>query len=366
MPNIENVNGVGATSIDKINRVAASSIQSVDGQDLVTFEPAIYSTVTGNLSAGTFNTPPGAAYVSVIAVGAGGGTANPTSHTNAFNQLPTTGAGGAGAAYCGSLSVANINTMGITLGAGAVASTGGTTTVTIGNMTLTANGGAGGSEAAFNSGQSNGGAGGSASGGNVNKTGAIGGEAGTSNGGYGRGAGRNNETLYGCGGGGGGGWGTGSNTNHSYRRPGGASGYGNSAVQNGINQGSQTHQAYLFGGRGGAGGSGGNGYQYNSGSWAKTSNPGSPGSHEFYVGSYQPSGTSGDNSNSPTSGGIGNLKHANTSANTRKGGGGAGGHAGYGGAYNNPVVNGTGNAGSAHVGILPQAGAVIIYAYTTE
>ena len=117
MPNIERVNTVIVTSIDKINRIAATSIQSVDGQDLVTFEPAIYSTVTGNLSAGTFNIPPGAAYVSVIAVGAGGGTANPTSHTNAFNQLPTTGAGGAGAAYSGSLSVANINTMGITIGA---------------------------------------------------------------------------------------------------------------------------------------------------------------------------------------------------------------------------------------------------------
>ena len=74
MPNIERVNTVIVTSIDKINRIAATSIQSVDGQDLVTFEPAIYSTVTGNLSAGTFNIPPGAAYVSVIAVGAGGGT----------------------------------------------------------------------------------------------------------------------------------------------------------------------------------------------------------------------------------------------------------------------------------------------------
>ena len=169
-----------------------------------------------------------------------------------------------------------------------------------------------------------------------------------------------------AGGGGKGGWGTGANTNHKFHYSGSGGGYGNTAPQNGINQGNVTFQCYLFPGQGGNGGRGGNG----SGNSNMPGGAGDAGSHRPMFGvnttANQSSGLSGDAINSPTSGGYGNLKHANTSSSTLKGGGGAGGHGGQGGAWYAGTANGTGNNGSTHAGVLPQSGCVIIYAYNAE
>ena len=361
MPNIENLMGVGATSLDKVMKVSASSVEKVMGVDLVTFSPSIYSTINGNLSAGTWAVPAGAAYLSIIAIGAGGGPANYASlHSNLGNQHSQSGTGGGGCAYSGSVSTANFNNVNISIGAGATATSGGTTTVTFGNTTLTANGGGSGNNAPSNNTSC---PGGTASGGNVNLTGGNGGYHAYQATGYA------NENKHGSGGGGNGGYGWGSNTNHYYSNGGNPPGYGNTAVQNGINQGSQVMQTYLMGGTGSSGGGGG---YYNGGGRGIYSGPSYPGYHRYH--SNPASGTvygGGDYTTSPTDG---NTKtdvghgHGNNAYATRKGGMGSGGGAAYGANYNQQVINGNTNTAdlTQSGGGVPAAGGCIIFAYATE
>ena len=373
MPNIETLSGLAATALDKVSGLSASSIQSISGQDLVTFTPAIYSTVNSNLSAGTWTIPDGASYLSIVAMGAGGGTANyaNVNASNNGNNHPQGGGGGAGASYSGSVSTANFNTVNISIGAGAVATSGGTTTVNFGNTTLTANGGVSGG----NNPGGNNAAGGTASGGNVNLTGGVGGTGAT------QADGRLGSAMYGCGGGGTGGTGQGSNTNHYYANGGSTEGYGNTAPQNSINAGSVVFQAYIFGGVGHGGGAGGYHDGGNRGFVVGNANPGwhryanhsntingisAQGGVQPHIG--DPFYTDGGLAHTaPLSLGYGNQTHANNTYATRKGGGGCGGGGAYGANYNQPVINGTGNASlSSTVGGLPQSGAVVIYAYASE
>ncbi len=384
MPNIQSVNGVSATSLDKVNRVSASSIQSIDGQDLVTFSPSIHSTVNGNLSAGTWTIPAGATHISIFASGAGGGPANYANVNNSGNNHRQSGTGGGGGCWSGPVSTANFNTVNIAIGAGATATTGGTTTVNYGNTTMTANGGT----AGHNNPGGNYISGGTASGGAVNIDGGQGGGSSGSSGRGGTGNGVhpawypladgnnynnhiNHSRARGTGGGGGGGWGTGSNTNHYFAWGGGGTGYGQTASQVGATGSGQesVFNAYLFGGCGGGGGQGG---WYNGGNRGIYTGSSNPGTHRYAdspnSGSFDgPIVGGGTPTNAPTDG---NTKadvghgHANNSSNTRKGGGGSGGGGAYGANYNQPVVNGTGSADLSNTtGGIPQAGCVIIYSY---